>query len=135
VQGNSFVIGGKPGTEVYWTVTAQRNDQSARIGQLLTPVEQPKTGALAGRSLDDDYLVGCMQQLEQMGKAGEFSFRTAAGRQHYEDMLNQLREAEQPGAQSEQPQLKAAPHPQHPARLPQPPKGRKQPSQPQRPQQ
>ena len=135
VQGNSFVIGGKPGTEVYWTVTAQRNDQSARIGQLLTPVEQPKTGALAGRSLDDDYLVGCMQQLEQMGKAGEFSFRTAAGRQRYEDMLNQLREAEQPGAQSEQPQLKAAPHPQHPARLPQPPKGRKQPSQPQRPQQ
>jgi len=95
VAGNSFVIGGKPGTEVFWTVTADRNDQSARIGQLLTPVEQPKTGTLAGRSLDDDYLAGCMQQLAQMGKAGEFHFRTAAGKQRHENMLKMLREAGQ----------------------------------------
>ena len=94
-RGNRFVIGGKPGIKVYWQVTGDRKDQSAEVIRTMMPVEQPKTGALAGRSLDDDFLVGCMQQLEHMGKAGEFSFRTAAGRQRYEDMLKQLREAEQ----------------------------------------
>jgi len=113
VAENTFVIGGKPGIKVFWTVTADRNDQSARIGQLLTPVEQPKTGALVGRSLDDDYLASCMQQLEQMGKAGEFSFRTAAGKQRYENMLKTLREAGQ--HQSKQ---VAEPKPAQPAAQP-----------------
>jgi hypothetical protein len=93
VVSNRFVIGGKPRTEVFWQVTGDRKDPSAEVIRYMMPVEQPKTGALAGRMLDDDFLVGCMQQLEQMGKAGEFHFRTAAGRQRYEDMLKQLREA------------------------------------------
>jgi hypothetical protein len=92
---NHFVVGGRPGTKVYWTAMGERKDQSADVIRTMMPVEQPKTGALAGRSLDDDFLVGCMQQLEQMGKAGEFSFRAAAGRQRYEDMLKQLSAAEQ----------------------------------------
>ena len=95
VAGNQFVIGGKPGTEVYWTVTGERKDAQAEIARILTPVEQPKTGALRGVMVDDDALVGTMRTLEQMGKAGEFSFRTAAGRQRYENMLKRLREAEQ----------------------------------------
>jgi hypothetical protein len=97
ISGNRFVIGGKPGIKVYWQVTGDRKDQSAEVIRTMMPVEQPKTGSLAGVSWDDNFLAGCMQQLEQMGKAGEFSFRTAAGRQRYEDMLKQLREAEQPG--------------------------------------
>jgi hypothetical protein len=95
VTGNQFVIGGKPGTKVYWTVTGERKDVQAEIARILTPTEQPKTGVLRDVMVDDDALVGTMQTLEQMGKAGEFSFRTAAGRQRYEDMLKQLREAEQ----------------------------------------
>jgi hypothetical protein len=95
VSGNSFVIGGKPGAKVFWTVTGERKDEQAEIARILTPVEQPKTGALRGVMVDDDALVGTMQQLEQMGKAGEFSFRTAAGRQRYENMLKMLHEAEQ----------------------------------------
>jgi hypothetical protein len=59
------------------------------------PVEQPRSGVLAGGSLDDDYLVGTMEQLERMGEAGRFQFRTARGRQNYERMQQHLREAEQ----------------------------------------
>jgi hypothetical protein len=91
-SGNRFVIGGKPGTEVYWQVTGDRKDQSAEAIRAMMPVEQPKTGALAGRMLDDDFLVGCMRQLEQMGLGGKFQFRTAAGRQRYEDMKRMLEE-------------------------------------------
>jgi hypothetical protein len=92
--GNRFVVGGKPGAEIYWQVTGDRKDPSAEAIRYMMPIEQPKTGVLAGRMLDDDFLVGCMLQLEQMGKAGEFSFRTAAARQRYEDMLRRLREAQ-----------------------------------------
>ena len=95
ISGNRFVIGGKPGAKVYWQVTGDRKDQSADVIRTIMPVEQPKTGALAGVSKDDNFLVGCMQQLEQMGKAGEFHFRTAAGRQKYEDLLKHSREAKQ----------------------------------------
>jgi hypothetical protein len=86
VNGNTFAIGGKPGTEVYWTVTGARNDQSAEIIATLMPVEQLKTGDLAGHSLDDDFLAGTLGQLESMGRAGGFNFRTAAGREKYEGM-------------------------------------------------
>jgi hypothetical protein len=86
VTGNRFAIGGKPGTEVYWNVTGERDDQSARVGRILMPVEQPKTGGLAGRMLDDDFLVGCMEQLVREGKAQGIDFRTLAGRQRYVDM-------------------------------------------------
>jgi hypothetical protein len=99
VSSNHFVIGGKPGTQVFWTVTGERKDVQAEIARILTPVEQPKTGVLREVMVDDDALVGCMQTLEQMGKAGEFSFRTAAGRQRYEDMLKHLRDAKLPKQQ------------------------------------
>jgi len=116
-SGNHFVVGGKPGMEVYWQVTGDRKDQSAEVIRTMMPVEQPKTGALAGRSLDDDFLVGCLQQLEQMGKAGEFSFRTTAGRLRYEDMLKHLSEAElHKSAPPIQPRIQRKP----PARAPKP---------------
>jgi hypothetical protein len=86
VKGNRFVIGGKPGTEVYWMVTGNRKDQSAEITKVLMPVEQPKTGGLAGRSLDDEFLVSTMAQLERMGKAGGFKFRHASEQKRYEEM-------------------------------------------------
>jgi hypothetical protein len=86
VAGNRFVIGGKPGTEVYWQVTGERQDVSAEITRRLMPVEQPKTGVLAGTMLDDDFLRGAMDQLVREGKAQGIDFRTAAGRQRYEKM-------------------------------------------------
>jgi hypothetical protein len=84
VTGNRFVIGGRSGTEVYWTVTGDRKDPSAEITRILMPVEQLKEGNLAGHSLDDDFLASTMSQLERMGEAGKFSFRTQAGREKYE---------------------------------------------------
>jgi hypothetical protein len=97
VKGNSFVIGGKPGTKVYWTVTGERKDPSAEITRILMPVEQPKEGELAGRSLDDDYLATTMSQLEQMGQAGRFSFRTQRGRAKYEASQRALEDPESMG--------------------------------------
>jgi len=86
VHNNQFVIGGKPGTKVYWMVTGERKDQSAEIIRALMPVEQPKTGALVDRSLDDEFLATTMKQLEEMGISHKFHFRTAAGRRRYELM-------------------------------------------------
>jgi len=86
VQNNRFVIGGKPGTEVHWMVTGERKDPSAEITKIIMPVEQPKDGNLAGRSLDDDFLYSTREQLERMGKAGEFKFRLATSQQRYEEM-------------------------------------------------
>ena len=83
---NRFVIGGRPGTKVYWQVTGERKDVSAEATRRMMPVEQPKTGPLAGRMLDDDFLAGCMDQLVREGKAQGIDFRTAAGRQRYEKM-------------------------------------------------
>ncbi|MCX7732326.1 MAG: hypothetical protein N2248_04095, partial [candidate division WOR-3 bacterium] len=88
VRGNTFVIGGRPGTKVFWQVTGERQDISAEVTRRLMPVEQKKTGALAGRMLDDDFLAGCMEQLEREGKADGINFRTAAGRARYEQMKN-----------------------------------------------
>ena len=56
------------------------------------PVEQPKDGDLAGRSLDDDFLASTKGQLEQMGKAGTFQFRTQRGRERYENMRRRVTE-------------------------------------------
>ncbi|MEO0020821.1 MAG: hypothetical protein ABIK48_01415, partial [candidate division WOR-3 bacterium] len=88
IRGNTFVIGGKPGTKVYWQVTGERQDVSAEVIRRLMPVEQKKAGELAGRMLDDEFLSGCMEQLEREGKAQGIDFRTAAGRQRYEQMKN-----------------------------------------------
>lgn len=90
VKGNEFVIGGKPSIEVYWTVTGARKDPSAEIAKIIIPVEQPKEGGLANRSLDDEFLVTTMAQLESMGKAGGFKFRHASEQKRYEEMKQQL---------------------------------------------
>jgi hypothetical protein len=89
---NHFVIGGKPGMKVFWSVTGERKDETAEICRLLQPVEMTKTGSQRGVSLDDEGLAGVMDQLVQMGKAGEFSFRTASGRQRYEALKRMLEE-------------------------------------------
>jgi hypothetical protein len=94
VKGNSFVIGGKPGTKVYWTVTGGRKDPSAEITKILMPVEQPKEGSLSGRSLDDDFLATTMSELQRMGQAGGFSFRTQRGRARYEEFVRALENQE-----------------------------------------
>jgi hypothetical protein len=86
VSGNRFTVGGKPGTKVNWIATGERKDVSAEVTRRMMPVEQPKTGALAGRMLDDDFLAGCMDQLVREGKAQGIDFRTAAGRAKYEKM-------------------------------------------------
>jgi hypothetical protein len=83
IKGNSFSIGGKPGTKVYWIVTAERTDVHAEIARVLTPVEQQKTGELIGHSLDDDALIGVYDRLEQE-KPGMFTFRTEEGRRIHE---------------------------------------------------
>jgi len=88
IKGNTFVIGGKPGTKVYWQVTGERADVSAEAIRRMMPVEQLKTGPLAGRMLDDEFLSGCMEQLEREGKAQGINFRTAEGRRRYEQMKN-----------------------------------------------
>ena len=84
VSGNQFTIGGPAGARVYWQVTGERKDVSAEAIRRMMPVEQPKTGPLAGRMLDDDFLAGCMVQLVRDGKAQGLDFRTAAGRAKYE---------------------------------------------------
>ncbi|MEO0020818.1 MAG: hypothetical protein ABIK48_01400 [candidate division WOR-3 bacterium] len=86
ITGNRFVIGGRPGMEVFWQVTGERADVSAEVIRRLMPVEQKKTGALDGRMLDDEFLAGCMEQLEREGKTEGINFRTPAGRQRYEQM-------------------------------------------------
>ncbi|MCX7785821.1 MAG: hypothetical protein N2201_06330 [candidate division WOR-3 bacterium] len=85
VKGNTFVIGGKPNTKVYWIVTGDRKDQSAEITRIIMPVEQTKDNELRGRSLDDDFLSVTKEQLDRMGKGHLFNFRTAFGQQKYEN--------------------------------------------------
>ncbi|HTW92987.1 MAG TPA: hypothetical protein VMH22_14945 [bacterium] len=90
VVGNQFTIGGKAGTKIFWQVTGERKDVSAEAIRRMMPVEQPKTGPLAGRMLDDDFLAGCMDQLVREGKTQGIDFRTAAGRAKYEKMKQML---------------------------------------------
>ncbi|MEO0087593.1 MAG: hypothetical protein ABIK90_05930, partial [candidate division WOR-3 bacterium] len=94
VKDNRFVIGGKPGVKVYWVVMGERADVSAEVIRRLMPVEQEKIGELRGRMLDDEFLSGCMEQLEREGKASGINFRTAQGRKRYEDMKRALKELE-----------------------------------------
>jgi len=95
ISGNRFAVGGRPGAKVYWQVTGDRRDASAEAIRRMMPVEQPKSGELAGRMLDDDFLVGCMGQLEREGKAQGIDFRTPAARVRYEKVKQDLREAGQ----------------------------------------
>jgi len=120
VVGNQFVIGGKPGTEVYWTVTGERKDQVAEITRARLPVQERRTGALVGRSISDANLAGALPELQRLGLDGSYSFRTATGRQRYEEMIKRAREAEQHKRvrpvhpSSEQKQLTPRPQPQKP---------------------
>ncbi|HEC77698.1 MAG TPA: hypothetical protein ENI34_00970 [candidate division WOR-3 bacterium] len=82
IKNNRFVIGGKPGTEVYWTVTAERKDVHARIAKILTPVEQPKTGHLIGHSLDDDAMIGIYDRIKTKG---DFHWLTEEGRRVHQE--------------------------------------------------
>jgi hypothetical protein len=93
VSGNRFVISGPPGTEVHWLVTGDRKDHSAEIVRLLKPVEQDKGMALTGRSMDDNFLLSSLPQLERMGKAAGFDFRNPVNWNKYEDMKRSLEEA------------------------------------------
>jgi hypothetical protein len=93
IAGNRFVVGGPAGTKVYWTVTADRNDVTAQVGRIMTPVEQPKTGESAGRLRDDEGLALSMPELERMAHGGQFQIKTAKARQRYEQMQQHLREA------------------------------------------
>jgi hypothetical protein len=86
IKDRRFVIGGKPGTKVYWTVTGERTDIHAEIARIQTPVEQPKTGGLIGHSLDDDALIGIYDRL-QKAKPGYFSFKTEEGRQAHKRIV------------------------------------------------
>jgi hypothetical protein len=118
VAGNSFSIGGRPGTKVYWTVTGERKDQLAEITRLRMPVQERRTGALAGRSISDASLAGSLPELQRLGVDGRFSFRTAAGKQRYEDMLKRKSEAGQ--HKSRQPvQRRVEPKQLHPPSQPQ----------------
>ena len=90
VKGNEFTIGGKPGIEVYWTVTGARKDPSAEITKIIMPVEQVKEGGLVGRSLDDEFLVSTMAQLERMGQSAGFKFRHLSEQNRYEEMKKQI---------------------------------------------
>jgi hypothetical protein len=83
ITGNRFVIGGKPGTKVYWTVIGERSDMHAEIVRIQTPVIQQKTGGLIGHSLDDDALIGIYEGLK-MEKPGFFAFKTEEGRRVHE---------------------------------------------------
>ncbi len=42
ISGNRFKVGGPSGTEVYWTVTAERDDPKAQLERVQRPVEQNK---------------------------------------------------------------------------------------------
>jgi uncharacterized protein YjbI with pentapeptide repeats len=95
VAANSFSIGGRPGTKVYWTVTGERKDQLAEVTRIRVPVQKRRTGALVGRSISDANLAGALPELQRLGLGGRFSFRTAAGRQRYEDRLKRAGEAKQ----------------------------------------
>jgi hypothetical protein len=93
VQGNRFAIGGKPGTEVYWTVTGDRKDPGAEIARVFMPVEQEKVGELKGRSLDDDFYAVSKSELMRLGKDHGFEFRTARGQVKYEKLEELKRKA------------------------------------------
>jgi hypothetical protein len=91
IKGNAFVIGGKPNTEVYWQVTAERRDLHAEIARLRTPVVQEKTGDLRGHSLDDDALIG-ISETERLSDPELFRFKTEEGRGVHEHLKAQIEE-------------------------------------------
>jgi hypothetical protein len=92
ISGNRFIISGPAGAEVHWLVTADRKDPSSEIIRILKPVEQDKGEALAGRSLDDNFLSSSLPQLERMGKTAGFNFRDPVNKKRYEESKRLLEE-------------------------------------------
>jgi len=80
VKDNAFVIRGAPNTRIHWLVTGARQDQPAEIIRTMMPVEQDKDGELAGRMLDDDFLVSVYGQLKDKGITDRYRFRSEQGR-------------------------------------------------------
>jgi hypothetical protein len=79
IRDNRFVVGGKPGMEVYWQVTAERIDLHAEIARIQTPVVQEKTGELRGHSIDDDAMIGIYGGIKARNP-DLFRFKTEEGR-------------------------------------------------------
>ena len=102
IKGNRFVISGPAGVEVHWLVTADRQDQSSEIVRILKPVEQENGEALAGRSMDDNFLTSSLPQLEQMGKSAGFEFRYPINKKRYEDSKRDLEEAVKAGTDGQE---------------------------------
>ncbi len=93
INGNRFSVGGKPGTEVYWTVMAERKDIHAEIARIETPVVQEKKGDLRGHSIDDDAMIGMYDGLH--AKNPElFTFKTEEGCGVHEQSKQLIRESE-----------------------------------------
>jgi hypothetical protein len=83
IKNNQFVVGGKPGMEVYWEVTAERTDIHAEIARIQTPVVQEKKGELRGHSIDDDAMIGIYDGIKQKNPQ-LFKFKTEEGRSVHE---------------------------------------------------
>ncbi|MEO0127983.1 MAG: hypothetical protein ABIL44_09565 [candidate division WOR-3 bacterium] len=93
VNNNKFVIQGKPGTEVYWKVTAERKDIHAEIARIQTPAVQEKTGKLRGHSIDDDAMIGIYDQIHAKNPQ-LFQFKTEEGRRVNEELKQQIENGE-----------------------------------------
>ncbi len=88
IKNNRFVVGGKPGIEVYWEVTGERTDIHAEIARIQTPVVQEKTGHLRNHSIDDDAMIGMYDSIKPRNPE-LFTFKTEEGRGVY-DMLKRM---------------------------------------------
>ncbi len=102
ISDNCFVISGPAGAEVHWLVFADRQDPSSDIIRILKPVEQDKDEALAGRSMDDNFLSSSLPQLEQMGESAGFEFRYPVNKKRYEDSKHDLEEAVKAGTDGQE---------------------------------
>ncbi|MEO0127984.1 MAG: hypothetical protein ABIL44_09570, partial [candidate division WOR-3 bacterium] len=93
IKNNRFVIGGKPNTEVYWEVMAERTDIHAEIARIQTPVVQEKKGELRGHSIDDDAMIGIYDQIHAKNPQ-LFQFKTEEGRRVNEELKQETENRE-----------------------------------------
>jgi len=90
ITGNRFIIGGEPGTKVYWQVTGERNDQSAQIARIVYPVIAPKSSHYLEMPIDDEFLIYTYDMLVEHGYEGLFDFKTDYAREKYESLHSAL---------------------------------------------
>jgi hypothetical protein len=93
IKNNRFVIGGKAGMEVYWTVVAERTDIHAEIARILTPVVQEKKGDLRGHSIDDDAMIGIYDRIKPENPE-LFVFKTEEGSRVHEQAKQLIKDNE-----------------------------------------